>query len=149
MGEPCTVALAGLRVVDLSNLLAAPQVSALLGDFGADVLKLEPPDGDPLQGLGAVRGGRSVGACPASRSFLQRPVLRPRVVFILFSENPVHTAGRADLRTMAHLRVGWAAPTDPAVVFSLLANRAIAGRTPAILEGESGFNDPAVSVSAV
>ena len=35
------------------------------------------------------------------------------------------------------------APTDPAVVFSLLANRTIAGRTPAILEGESGFNDPA------
>jgi cell volume regulation protein A len=35
------------------------------------------------------------------------------------------------------------APTDPAVVFSLLASRAIAGRTPAILEGESGFNDPA------
>jgi cell volume regulation protein A len=35
------------------------------------------------------------------------------------------------------------APTDPAVVFSLLANRTIPGRTPAILEGESGFNDPA------
>jgi potassium/hydrogen antiporter len=35
------------------------------------------------------------------------------------------------------------APTDPAVVFSLLANRTIHGRTPAILEGESGFNDPA------
>jgi cell volume regulation protein A len=35
------------------------------------------------------------------------------------------------------------APTDPAVVFSLLADRTIQGRTPAILEGESGFNDPA------
>jgi crotonobetainyl-CoA:carnitine CoA-transferase CaiB-like acyl-CoA transferase len=60
-------ALSGLRVVDLSNLLAAPQVSALLGDFGADVLKLEPPDGDPLQGLGAVRGGRSVPYALANR----------------------------------------------------------------------------------
>ena len=67
MGEPCTLALAGLRVVDLSTLLAAPQVSALLGDFGADVLKLEPPDGDPLQGLGAVRGGRSVPYALATR----------------------------------------------------------------------------------
>ncbi len=35
------------------------------------------------------------------------------------------------------------APTDPAVVFSVLANKEIAGRTSAILEGESGFNDPA------
>jgi len=35
------------------------------------------------------------------------------------------------------------APTDPAVVFSVLANRKLVGRTSAILEGESGFNDPA------
>ena len=35
------------------------------------------------------------------------------------------------------------APTDPAVVFSVLANKQLAGRTSAILEGESGFNDPA------
>ena len=35
------------------------------------------------------------------------------------------------------------APTDPAVVFSVLADKEIAGRTSAILEGESGFNDPA------
>ena len=60
-------ALTGLRVIDLSNLLAAPQVSALLGDFGADVLKLEPPGGDPLQGLGVARGGRSVPYSLANR----------------------------------------------------------------------------------
>jgi potassium/hydrogen antiporter len=35
------------------------------------------------------------------------------------------------------------APTDPAVVFSVLANKELRGRTSAILEGESGFNDPA------
>jgi potassium/hydrogen antiporter len=35
------------------------------------------------------------------------------------------------------------APTDPAVVFAVLANKQIAGRTSGILEGESGFNDPA------
>jgi crotonobetainyl-CoA:carnitine CoA-transferase CaiB-like acyl-CoA transferase len=60
-------ALTGLRVIDLSNLLAAPQVSALLGDFGADVLKLEPPGGDPLQRLGVARGGRSVPYSLANR----------------------------------------------------------------------------------
>jgi crotonobetainyl-CoA:carnitine CoA-transferase CaiB-like acyl-CoA transferase len=61
-------ALAGLRVVDLSTLLAAPQVSALLGDFGADVVKVEPPEGDPLRRLGAVRGGRSVPYALATRN---------------------------------------------------------------------------------
>ncbi len=61
-------ALAGLRVVDLSTLLAAPQVSALLGDFGADVIKVEPPEGDPLRRLGAVRGGRSVPYALATRN---------------------------------------------------------------------------------
>ena len=54
-----TAALAGLRVVDLSTLFAAPQVAALLADLGADVVKVEPPAGDPLQGLGFQRGGRS------------------------------------------------------------------------------------------
>jgi potassium/hydrogen antiporter len=35
------------------------------------------------------------------------------------------------------------APTDPAVVFAVLANKEIEGRTSTILEGEAGFNDPA------
>jgi cell volume regulation protein A len=35
------------------------------------------------------------------------------------------------------------APTDPAVVFAVLADKPLRGRTSAILEGESGFNDPA------
>src|SRR5919199_1998159 len=34
------------------------------------------------------------------------------------------------------------APTDPAVMFSVLGNREVAGRSGTILEGESGANDP-------
>jgi crotonobetainyl-CoA:carnitine CoA-transferase CaiB-like acyl-CoA transferase len=49
-------ALDGLRVLDLSTLFAAPQIAAILGDFGADVVKVEPPGGDPLRGMGAVAG---------------------------------------------------------------------------------------------
>ncbi len=62
-----TGALAGLRVVDLSNLLAAPQVAALLADLGADVVKVEPPAGDPLAVLGAQRDGRSLPYALANR----------------------------------------------------------------------------------
>lgn len=47
-------------MVDLSNLASAPQVSAVLAEFGADVVKVEPPEGDPLRRIGAQRDGRSL-----------------------------------------------------------------------------------------
>lgn len=42
-------ALSGIRVLDISNFFAAPLVSSLLGDFGAEVIKVEPPQGDPYR----------------------------------------------------------------------------------------------------
>jgi crotonobetainyl-CoA:carnitine CoA-transferase CaiB-like acyl-CoA transferase len=47
-------------VLDLSTFLAAPQVAAMLGDLGADVVKVEPSGGDPLRRIGAQRGGHSL-----------------------------------------------------------------------------------------
>ena len=41
--------LAGIRVIDLSRLMAGNMLSLQLGDFGADVIKVEPPEGDPLR----------------------------------------------------------------------------------------------------
>ncbi len=41
--------LAGLRVLDLSRLVAGNMLSLQLGDFGAEVIKIEPPEGDPLR----------------------------------------------------------------------------------------------------
>jgi formyl-CoA transferase len=37
----------GLKVVDLSSFVAGPSAAVILGDFGADVIKVEPPHGDP------------------------------------------------------------------------------------------------------
>jgi crotonobetainyl-CoA:carnitine CoA-transferase CaiB-like acyl-CoA transferase len=52
MPEP----LAGLRVVEFGQLLAGPYVGTLLGDFGADVVKVEaPPQGDPMRDWGRLR----------------------------------------------------------------------------------------------
>lgn len=61
-------ALAGLRVLDLTTLLAAPQIAAMLGDFGADVVKIEPLAGDPLRQLGLRRGEGSPAWAWVSRN---------------------------------------------------------------------------------
>src|SRR5215469_5090721 len=39
--------LAGLRVLDISSFIAAPAAAVVLGDWGAEVIKVEGPDGDP------------------------------------------------------------------------------------------------------
>src|SRR5262247_1500688 len=50
----------GLKVVDFSNYVAAPAAAVILSDFGADVIKVEPPNGDPW------RFGHKIAPQPAA-----------------------------------------------------------------------------------
>jgi formyl-CoA transferase len=58
---PATGPLAGLKVVELGQLIAGPFAAKTLGDFGADVIKIEPPvTGDPLRQWRLLKDGTSV-----------------------------------------------------------------------------------------
>jgi len=54
-------ALAGVRVIEMGQLIAGPFAGKTLGDFGAEVIKIEPPGrGDPLRGWRLLKAGTSV-----------------------------------------------------------------------------------------
>jgi formyl-CoA transferase len=53
--------LAGIRVLELGSFIAGPFAGQLLGDYGAEVIKIEPPgDGDPMRRWGINRDGESL-----------------------------------------------------------------------------------------
>lgn len=57
MGTTGRGPLAGVRVVELGLWLAGPACATILADWGADVVKVEPPSGDPFRGLAWAYGG--------------------------------------------------------------------------------------------
>lgn len=52
--------LEGIRVVEVGTLIAAPFATRLLGEFGADVIKIEAKDGDPLRKWRMLKGDTSL-----------------------------------------------------------------------------------------
>ena len=52
--------LAGIRVIEVGQLLAGPFAGCLLAYFGAEVIKIEPPGGDPIRGWREVKDGTSL-----------------------------------------------------------------------------------------
>lgn len=52
--------LEGLKVIELGQLIAGPFAAKILGEFGANVIKVEPPGGDPLRKWRYVHEGTSV-----------------------------------------------------------------------------------------
>jgi len=55
---PPDAPLAGVRVIDMATVLMGPVATQVLGDYGADIIKVEPPEGDVMRHAGAARNAR-------------------------------------------------------------------------------------------
>ena len=60
--------LFGYRVLELGSTIAGPFCARLLGDFGAEVIKVEPPAGDPVRYMGVLDEGESLYAATILRN---------------------------------------------------------------------------------
>ena len=78
-----TGVLKGIRVLDATQMVAGPLCTMLLGDLGADVIKIEPPGGDSARGIGLNR------TCGESDYFLSVNRNKRGIVLDLKSENGI------------------------------------------------------------
>jgi crotonobetainyl-CoA:carnitine CoA-transferase CaiB-like acyl-CoA transferase len=77
--------LAGLRVIELANFIAGPLAGTLLADMGADVVKVEPPQGDMGRATPPIRNGESVSftALNRNKKSVVLDLKRPEAIEIL------------------------------------------------------------------
>src|SRR5437016_5030990 len=77
--------LAGVRVIELANFIAGPLAGTLLADMGADVVKVEPPQGDMGRATPPIRDGESVSFVALNRNkrSLVLDLKRPQAIEIL------------------------------------------------------------------
>jgi crotonobetainyl-CoA:carnitine CoA-transferase CaiB-like acyl-CoA transferase len=141
MSRSASGPLAGLRVVDCSTVLAGPYATMLLGDLGADVVKVEPPEGDATRGwgppwVGSEADGTQTGAYylsvnrnkrsirldlrrPAGREVLRRLLARADVFVENFRHGGLDRLGLGDAAieelnpSLVHLAISGYGPTGP------------------------------------
>lgn len=119
--------LQGLRVLDLTTVLMGPYATQILGDFGADVIKVESPDGDVVRQIGPMRhahmGPLYMNVNRSKRDIvldLKRPEARPAILKLVETADILVTNIRP--RAMARLGLGYddLAALNPRLIYAAL-----------------------------
>jgi crotonobetainyl-CoA:carnitine CoA-transferase CaiB-like acyl-CoA transferase len=63
-GADRSAPLSGIRIIELGRFAAGPACATVLADWGADVIKIEPPEGDPARGRGVIERPGAAQANP-------------------------------------------------------------------------------------
>ena len=121
--------LAGLKVLDLANFIAGPVATTVMGDYGAEVIKIEPPgEGDPHRKLGQAH---SIPQHPVN--FCWHLINRNKRSIVLDLKNPEgraafdRLAATADVivvnfplkvRERLRMRYSGVAPLNPRLIYA-------------------------------
>ena len=130
-------AFEGLRVVELGVWVAAPAAGALLADWGADVVKIEPPTGDPMRNaFGSIGVGKDFPN-PAfaqdnrgKRSIvldLRQPEDRDRLELLLAGADVFLTNLRPDALDTLGLEPGATVARHPRLVYCSVSGYGLRG----------------------
>src|SRR5258708_1741525 len=126
--------LEGTRVLDLSMVVSGPFCTMMLGDLGADVIKIEPPEGDISRMVtGQVRGGVTIGILNWNRNkrALMLDLKRPGAAEVFLKMAPHADIVVQNVRpgVVERLGVGYeaVAARNPKIVYCSIAGYGFSG----------------------
>ncbi len=126
--------LDGIRVLDMSMVVSGPFCTMMLGDLGADIVKIEPPEGDVTRNVTAeVRGGVPVGILNWNRNKRAMVLDLKRVgaaeVFLKMSERADIVVQNVRPGVVERLGVGYeaVAARNPKIVYCSIAGYGFEG----------------------
>ena len=123
MSTPDDRPLAGVRVVEFCHVAAGPFCGMLLSDFGAEVIKVEPPDGDAMRQWPPITEGFSENFASINRGKrsvaldLKDPVAREQARALVLQADVLIENSRPGVMQRLGLGWDWFSPRKPGLVY--------------------------------
>lgn len=140
--ELSTLPLSGVRVIEICHVAAGPFCGMLLSDFGADVIKIEPPRGDGLRTWPPINNGFSENFASLNRGKksialdLKNPEDRDVARRLILEADVVVENNRPGVMDRLGVGWSWAGEQNPALVYCSISAYGQSGPR----SGEGGFD---------
>ncbi len=116
-------ALADLRILDLTSVILGPYATQILGDLGAEIVKVEPPEGDAMRQWPPVNGGYSENFASINRGKksvaldLKNPADRDLARALVLESDVLVENNRSGVMQRLGLGWDWFGPRKPQLVY--------------------------------